>query len=232
MQVRLLSVLLISTAAMAGVTFSKVQTGQTAFTNKRIVFIAKDDFVSPLPVIQEAAAETAAPPARVLAPIVVEVAMGDTLTSIADSHATTYSRLYDANAQITSPDLINPGDMIRIPQSEEMITPRAIPAAPAAVYSAPVSYAPRRIASNAPSVADGSVWDQLAACESGGNWAINTGNGYYGGLQFTLGTWHNVGGQGYPNENSREEQIARAEILLARSGWRQWPACTARLGLR
>ena len=77
-----------------------------------------------------------------------------------------------------------------------------------------------------------SVWDDLAQCESGGDWSINTGNGYYGGLQFLLSTWHAVGGTGYPHENSREEQIYRAEILLAQSGWGQWPACSSMLGLR
>ena len=81
-------------------------------------------------------------------------------------------------------------------------------------------------------VSGDTVWDRLAQCESGGNWAANTGNGFYGGLQFTLGTWQAVGGSGYPNQASREEQIARAEVLLARSGWGSWPACSARLGLR
>ena len=76
------------------------------------------------------------------------------------------------------------------------------------------------------------VWDRLAACESGGNWSINTGNGYYGGLQFLLSTWRSVGGSGYPHENSRAEQIHRAEILLAQSGWGQWPVCSRRIGMR
>jgi hypothetical protein len=75
------------------------------------------------------------------------------------------------------------------------------------------------------------VWDRLAQCESGGNWSINTGNGYYGGLQFTLSTWRSLGGSGYPNQASRSEQIARAQALQARSGWGQWPACAAKLGL-
>mgnify|MGYP006373783203 FL=1 len=79
---------------------------------------------------------------------------------------------------------------------------------------------------------DGSVWDQLAACEAGGNWAINTGNGYYGGLQFSLSSWRGVGGSGLPSEASREEQISRGQMLQARSGWGAWPACSARLGLR
>jgi len=76
------------------------------------------------------------------------------------------------------------------------------------------------------------VWDALAQCESGGNWAINTGNGYYGGLQFNLGTWHAYGGSGYPNQNSREEQIRIAEkVRAATGGYGSWPGCASALGL-
>ena len=73
-----------------------------------------------------------------------------------------------------------------------------------------------------------SVWDKIAQCESGGNWHINTGNGYYGGLQFSAATWHSVGGTGLPSDHSREEQIKRAKILQARSGWGQWGCAGAR----
>ncbi|MBE7325321.1 DUF348 domain-containing protein [Nocardioides sp. Y6] len=76
------------------------------------------------------------------------------------------------------------------------------------------------------------VWDRLAQCESGGNWSINTGNGYYGGLQFSAATWASVGGSGLPHQHSREEQIKRGKILQARAGWGQWPHCSAKLGLR
>jgi len=77
-----------------------------------------------------------------------------------------------------------------------------------------------------------SVWDSLAQCESGGNWAINTGNGYYGGLQFNLGTWQAYGGSGYPHQNSREAQIAVAERLRAATGgYGSWPGCASSLGL-
>ncbi len=79
--------------------------------------------------------------------------------------------------------------------------------------------------------ASGSTWDALAQCESGGNWAINTGNGYYGGLQFNLGTWQANGGAGNPASASREAQIAVAERVLASQGWGAWPACSAKLGL-
>jgi hypothetical protein len=139
--------------------------------------------------------------------------------------------LFDANTQLVNPDLINPGDKVRIPRPDESLEIRELPQALAPIVTKPSANA-NSYNSPAPVVADGSVWDRLAACESGGNWAINTGNGYYGGIQFTAATWHNVGGQGLPHENSREEQIARAEILLARSGWGQWPACSAKLGLR
>ena len=76
------------------------------------------------------------------------------------------------------------------------------------------------------------VWLDLARCESGGNWSINTGNGYYGGLQFSLPTWRSVGGTGYPHEHSRETQIEMGRRLQARSGWGSWPHCSAELGLR
>lgn len=69
-------------------------------------------------------------------------------------------------------------------------------------------------------------WDQIAACESGGNWGVNTGNGYYGGLQFNLGTWAAYGGSGRPDQNSREQQIAVAERVRAASGgYGAWPTC-------
>jgi resuscitation-promoting factor RpfB len=76
------------------------------------------------------------------------------------------------------------------------------------------------------------VWDRLAQCESGGNWATNTGNGYYGGLQFSLGTWQAYGGSGLPSNASRETQIAIAtKIRNASGGYGAWPACAASLGL-
>lgn len=75
-------------------------------------------------------------------------------------------------------------------------------------------------------------WDRLAQCESGGNWAINTGNGYYGGIQFSLSSWRAVGGTGYPHEHSREEQIRRGQMLYNSGGWGHWPACTAGFGWR
>jgi hypothetical protein len=98
-----------------------------------------------------------------------------------------------------------------------------------ATTAAPTTQAPAT--QPAPSSGGDSVWDALAQCESGGNWHINTGNGYYGGLQFTLSTWQSVGGTGYPHEHSRETQIEMGKRLQARAGWGQWPSCASKLGL-
>ena len=98
-----------------------------------------------------------------------------------------------------------------------------------AVAGAPLIVAP---AANA---ASDSTWDRLAQCESGGNWSINTGNGYYGGLQFSPRTWTAFGGgefARYAYQASREQQIVVAERVLARQGWNAWPSCSRKLGIR
>jgi resuscitation-promoting factor RpfB len=80
--------------------------------------------------------------------------------------------------------------------------------------------------------ATGLNWDALARCEAGGNWAINTGNGYYGGLQFNQGTWlANGGGQyaQFPHQATREQQIAIGSRLYEARGASPWPACGSRL---
>jgi len=79
--------------------------------------------------------------------------------------------------------------------------------------------------------ATGNTWDALAQCESSGNWAANTGNGFSGGLQFTQSTWAAYGGSGSAANASRAEQIAVAERVQAGQGWGAWPACSAQLGL-
>ena len=71
-------------------------------------------------------------------------------------------------------------------------------------------------------------WDRVAACESGGNWSINSGNGYYGGLQFSLSTWRAYGGSGYPHQNSKADQIRVAERVRTQSGLGHWPVCGSR----
>jgi hypothetical protein len=74
-------------------------------------------------------------------------------------------------------------------------------------------------------------FERLAQCESGGNWSINTGNGYYGGLQFNLGTWRGVGMSGYPHQASKATQIAAGQKLHSQRGWSPWPSCSRKLGL-
>lgn len=84
-----------------------------------------------------------------------------------------------------------------------------------------------------PEVFNGDIWDAISRCEAGGNWAINTGNGYYGGVQFDQNTWERNGGLRFaPRADlaSREEQIAIAEVTRARQGWGAWPVCSRRAG--
>lgn len=81
--------------------------------------------------------------------------------------------------------------------------------------------------------ADGGVWDRIAQCESGGNWHINTGNGYYGGLQFSASTWRAYGGGAYAataDRASKSQQIAVATKVQRAQGWGAWPTCSARAG--
>jgi hypothetical protein len=99
------------------------------------------------------------------------------------------------------------------------------PAAPQAQPTAPP----------APTPASGSTWDELAKCESSGNWAIDTGNGYYGGLQFDAGTWSDFGGTKYApraDRATKEQQIEIAtKVRDQRGGYGSWPACSRKLGL-
>ena len=191
------------------------------------------------------------PPPAVATPqpdTVVTVQSGDNLTKIADANSSTALRVFYANTSIQKPDLIYPGEQLRIPTADEQLaarpvpadtqvqtpadTPAPAPAAPqtteAASYTAPQ---PQPVAV-ATSATNTSAWDRLAACESSGNWAANTGNGFYGGLQFTLSSWEAVGGTGLPSNASKAEQIARAQMLQARQGWGAWPVCSVKVGLR
>jgi hypothetical protein len=103
-------------------------------------------------------------------------------------------------------------------------------AAPTTTAAPPTTQAPapRTYANGDPD--DPATWDRMAQCEAGGNWAANTGNGYYGGLQFSLGTWQHYGGQGYPHEASKDSQIAVGKRVQAAEGWGAWPGCARYLG--
>ena len=122
-----------------------------------------------------------------------------------------------------------PADAAESLEREVMPTPAAAPMQATLVSTAtpPPAVAPVTYAGS-------TVWDDLAQCESGGNWAINTGNGYYGGLQFSYDTWHGYDGgefAEYPHQATRAEQIMVAERLRAARGYAPWPACRAKLGL-
>ena len=117
----------------------------------------------------------------------------------------------------------------RAPKSSRPVRNAAIAVTAAAAVAAPISST-----LTSADAATSKTWNRLASCESGGNWHINTGNGYYGGLQFSAGTWLAYGGGKYASRAdlaSRAEQIAIAEKVLKGSGWGAWPACSARLGL-
>lgn len=175
----------------------------------------------------------------------ITVQTGDYLSKLAATYNTTVQRLYDKNTQVKNPDLIYPGEVLQVPASNEQLTPRPLPDEGTASVATTATdddlgtvvsqTAPQSIASGNQTIVStapiSSIWDGIAQCESGGNWSIDTGNGYYGGLQFTLGSWRAYGGTGYPNQASRAEQIAIAQKLQAAQGWGAWPVCSARLGL-
>ena len=76
------------------------------------------------------------------------------------------------------------------------------------------------------------VWDALAECETNSEWTRNTGNGFFGGLQFQMSSWLEVDGAGQPDQAPREEQIYRGDQLRQIQGWTAWPSCAAQLGLQ
>lgn len=168
----------------------------------------------------------------------IVVKSGDTLTDIGKKFNTPYQRIFYANTEVKNPNMILVGEKLRIPNKDEKLKPRPLGITTTNVvqYSVQTSYngATNQTykAVSYPAPSNGGVWDNIAQCESGGNWGTNTGNGYYGGLQFTPSSWHAVGGSGLPSQASRSEQIARAKILQSRQGWGAWPACTSKLGIR
>lgn len=210
-------------------------------------------------VIGAAAVLATSAPADAAPPGPHVVAPGDTLAKLSPEFWRYVCVANVASGAIASGDcnVIVPGERLRleVPADERaridawfagLPAPPPPPPAPARVHPDPepepethveayVAPAPEPASPPpppAPPVAGGSVWDQLAQCESGGNWAINTGNGYYGGLQFAQSSWTAAGGSGSPADASREEQIRVAENLLAMQGWGAWPACSSQLGLR
>jgi hypothetical protein len=97
-----------------------------------------------------------------------------------------------------------------------------------ATFAGALAVAPLALGTGTANAESGVNWDSVAKCESGGNWSIATGNGYYGGLQFTMGTWRANGGSGSPHQASREEQIRVAENVLRTQGIGAWPSSRRR----
>ncbi len=144
----------------------------------------------------------------------ITVQSGDTLSELAVQHGTSVDQLVSVN-DIHNPNLIYAGQRLNVRGG-----------------NGHQQVSENNTRSVATSTTSNSVWDRLAQCESNEDWDINTGNGFYGGLQFTLSSWRAVGGTGYPHHASKQEQINRAEKLKAIQGWGAWPACTAELGLQ
>lgn len=110
---------------------------------------------------------------------------------------------------------------ISVVLATEKITPTPIKSGPALTS----------IATSKSESSDGDVWSKIAQCESRSNWSIDTGNGYFGGLQFSQGAWNSVGGQGKPSDASKDEQIKRGKMLQEKRGWGVWGDCAKKLGL-
>ena len=154
------------------------------------------------------------------------VRSGETLSGIAGPDWPAVAR---ANG-LANPNLIFPGQVIHLDGTGSGTPAPASAPAPSAEPAPAPEAAPAPAASS--SSGGGTGWDSLAQCESSGNWSINTGNGYYGGLQFSQSSWNAAGGSGNPANASREEQIRVAENLRSTQGWGAWPSCSSQLGLR
>ena len=172
------------------------------------------------------------------------VQQGDSLSAIA---AHTYGKAADWPAvwwinrhQVANPNLITAGQRLRLPASGQVpawmarAAQAAIPASPPAPAAVSVTQASppaaASVSTTAPASSGGANWSAIAACESGGNWNASTGNGFYGGLQFTEQTWLGYGGGQYAssaNQATKAQQIAVAERVLAGQGIGAWPTCGA-----
>jgi murein DD-endopeptidase MepM/ murein hydrolase activator NlpD len=148
------------------------------------------------------------------------VKSGDTLSGIASQVGSTWQQLQTVN-RLADPNLIYPGEVLQLSGSS---------APSPSVVSNPIVNTEQN--SPAPKSPASSVnWDAVAACESGGNWSAATGNGFYGGLQFTESTWLAYGGGQYaqtPNDASKAAQETVANAVLAGQGIGAWPVCGSR----
>jgi len=162
------------------------------------------------------AAEVKAP---VPAPKQYTVVAGDNLSAIAQAQQlASWRPLWNANAELTDPNLIDAGQVLSVPVVDEAHRPLPADANVAALNAAPTYQAPSRQAEGV-----GGLLARVRQHESGGNYAANTGNGYYGAYQFDLRTWSGVGGSGLPSNASPAEQDMRAQLLYNQRGCSPWP---------
>jgi len=176
------------------------------------------------------------PAAAHQAPAQYTVKAGDTLSSIARHEygsAAAWPALWWVNRhKVHNPEMIRLGQRLTLSSwhpRKAWLNRAALAAVPASASAPPVSAsAPAAGAAPVPASSGGVNWSAVAACESGGNWSINTGNGFYGGLQFTEGTWLANGGGQYASSAdlaTPAQQIAVAERVLASQGIGAWPVC-------
>jgi|GEM_PF-848103 len=212
------------------------------------------------PVATQAAAQIAAPaavqaPQAQTAPVVTNtygdmpVAAGDTLSGIARKNCWNYKQFRAANAQVTDPDKIKVNQQLHklAPVSpckpvvvkqvakkepDKKATDTTVPSKPADKKPTATPHSPPQAPAIAPDRE--AVWNKLAQCESSGNWSINTGNGFSGGLQFTPSTWKEYGGTQHAPaayKASKAEQIAIAERVYIGQGAGAWPVCGKKANL-
>lgn len=152
------------------------------------------------------------------------VTAGESLSTIAtDFQLDSWVPLWNANTQIANPDLIYVGEAITIPGGDT--TPRPLPQT-TSLPTPPASAVKHTGAVRHPAVYGsntGDLFSRIRQRESGGNYATNTGNGYYGAYQFSAGTWRSVGGSGLPSDASPAEQDMRAQMLYSMRGCSPWP---------
>ncbi|MBW3538012.1 transglycosylase family protein [Candidatus Parcubacteria bacterium] len=134
--------------------------------------------------------------------------------------------LWNVNKELTDPDVIHAGSSLIVPEGpteDRPLPPEPAPVAAAPAYSAPVAVTRRSSTPANYAAGSGGLFARIRQLESGGNYATNTGNGYYGAYQFDLQTWRSVGGSGLPSNASPAEQDQRAALLYAQRGCSPWP---------
>lgn len=156
-----------------------------------------------------------------------EVTRGESLSVIAQNEGlSSWRLLWDANSQVTNPNLIFAGQRLTVPIGA--VAERPLPQAGATGVAKPAAQtqASSGSATTNQFAGNGNVdalMSRTRMRESSNNYATNTGNGYYGAYQFDLQTWQSVGGKGLPSDASPAEQDMRAKLLYAQRGCQPWP---------